>query len=274
MPELPEVETITRMIRDGVDRVPGLVGQTVTKADVFWARTVEKPSAKNFKKWIVGQKILDIRRRGKYIIIELSEKTMLIHLRMSGDLRVGTIDQELGKHVRLAIYLNSGYQLAFNNPRKFGRVWLVDDPEEVLGKLGPEPLNLSLTPEDFYHRLNNRNRQIKPLLIDQSFIAGLGNIYTDEALHRSKIHPLTRSNEISKTHAKNLLNAIREVLKEGIRRNGASIDWVYQGGEFQNHFRVYQRSGKPCPECNSPISRIVVGQRGTHICITCQTPPG
>jgi formamidopyrimidine-DNA glycosylase len=164
--------------------------------------------------------------------------------------------------------------LAFNNPRKFGRVWLLDDPGKVLGDLGPEPLDENFTAECFYQHLSRYKRQIKPLLIDQKFIAGLGNIYTDEALNLAKIHPLMLSNQLSFKQAELLLNSIRGVLKEGIRQNGASIDWVYQGGEFQNHFRVYQREGEPCPECKTPITRIVVGQRGTHLCTNCQVTPG
>jgi formamidopyrimidine-DNA glycosylase len=118
--------------------------------------------------------------------------------------------------------------------------------------------------------MQKRKRQIKPLLLDQSFIAGMGNIYTDEALFLSRIHPLTRADQITSAQAEQLLENIRLVLKEGIIRNGASIDWVYRGGEFQNYFRVYQRTGQPCPVCGSPIERIVVGQRGTHFCPVCQ----
>jgi formamidopyrimidine-DNA glycosylase len=274
MPELPEVETISRILRDGVNDTPSIVGLEVKKANVFWAGTVEEPSARVFQKCIVGQSIQGVGRRGKFIIIELSEDTMLIHLRMSGDLRVGKSDQELGDHIRVALYFGNNYQLAINNPRKFGRIWLLADPEKILGVLGPEPLDRDFTAGDFYQHLIQRNRQIKPLLIDQKFIAGLGNIYTDEALHLAKIHPLTRSNNLSVGQAELLFHSIREVLEEGIRRNGASIDWVYQGGEFQNYFRVYQRQGEPCPNCHTPISRIVVGQRGTHVCRTCQVLPG
>jgi formamidopyrimidine-DNA glycosylase len=274
MPELPEVETISRILRDGVNDVPSLVGLSVKKAIVTWPRTIEEPTARNFQKRISGQSIRGIGRRGKFIVFELSKDTMLIHLRMSGDLRVGRADQELGGHVRMALCFDNDYQLAFNNPRKFGRVWLVNDPETVLGDLGPEPLDEGFPTEVFYQNLQRHSRQIKPLLIDQKFIAGMGNIYTDEALNLAKIHPLIQSNRLSFDQAKVLLDSIREVLKEGIQQNGASIDWVYRGGDFQNHFRVYQRQGEPCPACKTPITRIVVGQRGTHLCPTCQVAPG
>ncbi len=121
-----------------------------------------------------------------------------------------------------------------------------------------------------HHLLGWRRRQLKPLLLDQSFIAGLGNIYTDEALHIARLHPQMLSDEVTHHQAERLWMGIRQVLLEGIRRNGASIDWVYRGGEFQNYFRVYQRTGQPCPECGTPVERIVVGQRGTHFCPVCQ----
>ena len=195
---------------------------------------------------------------------------------MSGDMRVESSCTDSGeprpfeKHDRLALEFNNGQRLVFNDTRKFGRAWLVKDPAEVLGSLGPEPLDELLTPEIFFNMLQNRRRQLKPLLMDQSFIAGLGNIYTDEALHLAKLHPLAVSDQVSREGAARLLTAIRSVLGEGIRRNGASIDWVYRGGDFQNHFSVYGRAGSPCPNCGTPIERLVVGQRGTHICPNCQ----
>ena len=160
--------------------------------------------------------------------------------------------------------------MVFNDTRKFGRVWLVEDAQSVLGGLGPEPLDESLTGSDFYRMLQKQKRQIKPLLLDQSFLAGLGNIYTDEALFQARIHPLTAACAIQKSEANELLAAIRSVLQEGIQRNGASIDWVYRGGDFQNHFQVYQRDGQPCSRCGTEIQRITVGQRGTHFCPRCQ----
>jgi formamidopyrimidine-DNA glycosylase len=161
-------------------------------------------------------------------------------------------------------------KLVFNDTRKFGRIWLVRDPQEVVQGLGPEPLSNDFTADDLYERLHLRHRQLKPLLLDQSFLAGLGNIYTDEALHRARLHPLTLSDSLNREQAQHLWEAIREVLQEGIRRNGSSIDWVYRGGEYQNYFRVYGQAGKPCPVCGTAIERLVVGQRSTHICPNCQ----
>jgi formamidopyrimidine-DNA glycosylase len=273
MPELPEVETIARALETGSPTSPGIVGQTILGAEVYWDRTIEQPDARQFVKRITGQHINNIGRRGKYLVFTLSEDTLLVHLRMSGDLLVGPAGESLADHVRVSILLSEGLQLAFNNPRKFGRMWLLADPQEHLARLGPEPLGSDLTAELFADRLLTRRRQLKPLLLDQGFIAGLGNIYVDEALHLSKLHPLRRANTLQTAQTAALFSAIREVLTEGIRRNGASIDWVYRGGEYQNQFRVYQRTDEPCPECGTPIRRIIVGQRGTHVCPVCQPAP-
>jgi formamidopyrimidine-DNA glycosylase len=273
MPELPEVETIARILTKGTNSSPGIVGKTIRGAAVYWDRTIESPSAKEFQQRIAGQKIEHITRRGKYLIFRLDEDTLLVHLRMSGDLLVGPEGEELAKHVRVVIFLSEGLQLAFNNPRKFGRMWLMEDTEEFFSHLGPEPMSRALTGKRFTGMLQARSRQLKPLLLDQQFIAGLGNIYVDEALHLARLHPLRRANTLDMKEARVLLAAIRSVLKEGIKRNGASIDWVYRGGDFQNYFHVYQQTGGPCPECGTPIRRIIVGQRGTHFCPVCQPAP-
>jgi len=281
MPELPEVETIARTLR------PQLVGRRILEADVRWARTVAMPSVKKFKEQIQGQKIVEVSRRAKFLNIQLTPVqdpqgkayNLLIHLRMSGDLLVKRGKLKPEKHDRLIFYLTpspspkgrgESSSLVFNDTRKFGRVWLTDDMEKVLGRLGPEPLNQSFTSHWLYDSLRSRHRQLKPLLLDQTFLAGLGNIYTDEALHMAKLHPLALSDSVTAKQAERLHQAIQTILQEGIRRNGASIDWVYRGGDFQNHFRVYGRDGEPCPVCGTTIQKITVGQRGTHICPNCQ----
>ena len=268
MPELPEVETIARKLK------PHLVGKTIQEARLRWPRTLAFPSAKKFGELVKGQVIQDVWRRAKYFILNLSDFSLLIHLRMSGDLllKEGKIKPE--KHDRLILSLlsvdGSLSSLVFNDTRKFGRVWLTADPEDVLGKLGPEPLSRRFTVEWLHTALHNKHRLLKPLLLDQTFLAGLGNIYADESLHLAKLHPLAASNSVTIGQAQALHAAICRVLKDGIRRNGASFDWVYRGGEYQNHFRVYDRLGKPCPVCGTGIQRIIVGQRSTHFCPTCQ----
>jgi len=277
MPELPEVETYVRTLRDGGGEYQvSVVGQEVREGVVLWPRTLALPSETEFTQRIIGQVITALERHGKFLDFFLSIDHLLIHLRMSGDLRLETaVDEndlfrEYKLHDRLALVFTDNTRLVFNDTRKFGRVWLTEVPEEVTGGLGPEPLDGSLNGEKFFHLLATREHQLKPLLMDQSFLAGLGNIYTDEALHMAKLHPLMNSRDITPAQAEKLLNSIRAVLNEGIRRNGASIDWVYRGGDFQNHFRVYGRKGETCPECGTKIERLVVGQRGTHICPGCQ----
>jgi formamidopyrimidine-DNA glycosylase len=233
MPELPEVETLVRTLR------PALIGKTILESDLRWKRSLASPSPAKFKKQIIGQEIRDLTRRSKFLNCQLSNANLLIHLRMSGDLLVVLGGYQPAKHDRLILKLTEDTTFVFADPRKFGRVWLVDNPAEIFRDLGPEPLSGEFTPFRLYTALHAQHRQLKPLLLNQTFLAGLGNIYADEALHRAKLHPLTPSDSVSSDQAENLWAAIREVLDEGIRRNGASIDWVYRGGEFQNHFRVY-----------------------------------
>jgi formamidopyrimidine-DNA glycosylase len=264
MPELPEVETIVRTLR------PALIGKKILSTDLRWNRTLVMPSPEEFEKNLRGQEIQDISRRAKFLQVKLFDFHLILHLRMSGDLMVILGGYQPGVHDRLVLQLTGDMALVFSDPRKFGRVWLVSDPTELFQNLGPEPLSDAFSPDWLHHALHAQHRQLKPLLLDQSFLAGLGNIYTDEALHMARLHPLTPSDSVTKDEAEILWMSIREILMEGIRRNGASIDWVYRGGDFQNHFRVYGRDGEACPVCGTKIERIVVGQRGTHFCPTCQ----
>jgi formamidopyrimidine-DNA glycosylase len=223
-----------------------------------------------FRELVAEAPIRDVRRRGKTILIDLISHTLLVHLRMSGDLLALRDEDAMPSHARVIFTLSNGLRLVFNNPRKFGRMWLVADENEVVGELGMEPLGAEFTGEWLFAELQKRKRQIKPLLMDQHFIAGLGNIYTDESLFLAKLHPLTISNEIDAEQASGLQAAIQKTLQDAIQRQGSSIDWMYQGGDFQNYFNVYQQTGMPCPLCGTPIERTVVGQRGTHFCPSCQ----
>jgi len=270
MPELPEVETIAQGLRLGGQGIPSLVGMKIERAHLLWERTLATPAPAEFMKRIAGQVIHAIGRRGKFLLFQLSPDTLLIHLRMSGDLIVEPAAAAVQPHHRLMLDFDNGLRLVFNDARKFGRVWLTADPQEVTAKLGPEPFDLELTAEKLHERLLTRRRLLKPLLLDQTFLAGLGNIYTDEALFLSRLHPNTPSDRLTLPHTEILLANIRQVLLEGIRHHGASIDWVYRGGDFQNYFRVYGRKGLPCPVCGTPVERILVGQRGTHFCAHCQ----
>jgi formamidopyrimidine-DNA glycosylase len=274
MPELPEVETICRYLRSGTVEYPSILGLRIQDAQILWRRSIAAPSPDLFQRQIGSRLIESINRRGKYLIINLDDGFyMLVHLRMSGDLWLESQSTRIANHHRVVFNLDNGMRLAFNDTRKFGRVWVTQNPLEVLSHLGPEPLDTALTREKFFLLLRARARQLKPLLLDQSFIAGLGNIYTDEALFEAGLHPLTISNRLNLEEAGRLLTSIRSTLKEGIRHNGASIDWVYRGGNFQNYFQVYQRNGETCKRCGSVILRMVVGQRGTHYCPKCQPEP-
>ena len=274
MPELPEVETIRRGVISGSDGVPSLVHQRITSVDLFWPKTVASPDPLQFIQGLQQREIVSLSRRGKFLLINSDHGTLIFHVRMSGDLRMQPAGEPTQKHDRLQLNFNSGWKLVFNDTRKFGRAWLTEDPQKVLSGIGSEPLDQDLTPDKFHAMLQVRSRQIKPLLMDQRFLAGLGNIYTDEALFSAGIHPLRHSDTLTQPEAERLLAAIREVLQKGILAKGASIDWVYRGGDFQNHFQVYKRTGSPCPRCGTPIQHIVVGQRSTHFCPVCQPQGG
>ncbi len=273
MPELPEVETICNALRNGGRGGASVIGRRVEDSHLLWEGSLAEPTALEFRERILGQIVREVGRRGKYIMMQFSDDTLLIHLRMSGDLVIEKQTEPVAPHHRMMLDLDGDIRLAFNDTRKFGRIWLVADPQVVVGNLGPEPLNGDFTPQVLHQRLQAHRRQLKPLLLDQSFIAGLGNIYTDEALHLAKLHPLLISNTLDNSQSERLWSSIRQVLEEGIRRQGASIDWIYRGGDFQNYFTVYQRTGDPCLTCGAPIQRILVGQRGTHFCVNCQPPP-
>jgi formamidopyrimidine-DNA glycosylase len=271
MPESPEVETIARNLREGTAGCFALPGMTISGIKLSWNKTLAEPPVEILEQLLPGQVVKNVTRRAKYIVITLSRHTILIHLGMSGDLLTCADDINPGiKHIRFELEFLEGGRLLFNDPRKFGRIWVVEDTQAILGRLGPEPLDESFTAEELYGLLQSKKRMIKSLLLDQSFIAGLGNIYTDESLHQAGIHPLTISKNLNLQTSKKLLESIRQVLKDGIQRNGSSIDWVYRGGEYQNNFKVYGRTGQACNVCGVIIERIVVGQRGTHLCPKCQ----
>jgi formamidopyrimidine-DNA glycosylase len=274
MPELPEVETISQSLRRGTDDIPPLPGMRIARVSLRWPRHIAQPSTSTFRRRIRGRTILDVGRRGKYLVFPLDRDTMLIHLRMSGDLSMSPASAAAGRFDHTVFHFEEPWELRFSDARKFGKISLVPDPQSVLGSLGPEPLDKDFTAVDLASLLDGRRRMLKPLLMDQRFIAGLGNIYVDEGLFRAGLHPTRNTGSLSGQEIRSLWRGIRAALRSGLRHNGASIDWVYRGGEFQNQFRVYQRSGEPCYKCKTPIQRIVVAQRGTHFCPQCQPSLG
>lgn len=271
MPELPEVETVARELREGGrSRGPSVVGKTIARVTVRWPRHIARPSPAEAQARLPGQVVRDVARRGKYVVFQLSRDALLVHLKMSGDLTVAAAGAPPDPHAHTIFHFADGWELRFSDTRKFGKVFVAAQAEDVTGALGPEPLDPAFTARRFAVRLAGRKRQLKPLLLDQTFLAGVGNIYADEALHLAGLHPLRRSDTLTPDEARRLWAAIRRALRAGLRHNGASIDWAYRGGGFQNYFRVYGREGEPCPRCGGPIRRIVVGQRGTHFCPRCQ----
>lgn len=277
MPELPEVETVRRLIR------PRLVGRTIESARVAWTRTLGGASPASFARAVGGARVADVRRRGKFVVCDLERGgrgagALLVHLRMTGRLHVEAPTAEAGPYVRVRLGLDDGRELRFVDVRKFGRFLFRKEPEDVLGGLGPEPLEEGFTPDVLRAGLLRRRRLLKPLLLDQTFVAGLGNIYVDEALHRARLHPTIASDRVSRRASAALHAAVRTVLAEAIEREGSSFDAFYRTpegrpGSYQHQFRVYGRDGLPCLACGREIRRIVVAQRGTHLCPRCQPRP-
>ncbi len=269
MPELPEVETIRNDLR------PLLVGRVITGVRVGWEGCVDRPSVEEFSRQILGKRIEDVGLRGKFLVLKLSGRRMLlVHLRMTGRLLLVDSTLPWQPHTRLSFRLDNGEELRFVIVRKFGRLYLVDDPQEVLGDLGPEPLEENFEVEDFCALFDGRRGMIKPLLLNQRFIAGLGNIYVDEALFKAGLHPQRTADTLSTDELSRLYSAVREVLRQGIEDKGTSrSDYVRPDGSegtHQQRLSVSGRDNEPCPRCGATIERLVVGGRGTYICPRCQ----
>jgi formamidopyrimidine-DNA glycosylase len=303
MPELPEVEYTARQLRRTV------VGATIQEALVFWERTIGHPHPRAFCAEIAGRRIENVRRRGKFLLLDVSGHLFLsIHRRMTGnflllppDWKIDTSLRESDplawstrgpafvsctneetphshklRYCRVCFVLSDGRYLLFTDLRKFGRIelWSRDQEEEALKGLGPEPLDETFTLEGFAATLKRRKTAIKQLLLDQTVVAGVGNIYADEALFYARIHPLRRADSLNDAEIASLHKGIIEVLTLGIEHGGTSFsnyrDLWGEAGENFDHVRVYQQDGKPCPRCNNLIERIVIAQRSTHFCPMCQ----
>lgn len=271
MPELPEVETIAADLR------PQLVGARFVAGHILWPATLAEPTPDLLNARLAGRQVLDVGRRGKYLLIHLDPAAALIfHLRMTGRLDVVPDGAAIlaGPHLRAWFALADGRRLAFTDTRKFGRIWLVEDAGRVVGELGPEPLDRLFTPEVLQQRLAGRRTAIKALLLDQTVIAGVGNIYADEALFVAGIHPLRPAASLSAAEIGRLCEAIRLVLRESVEARGTLLrDYrtpYGQDGAYQNRLRVYRQAGQPCPRCGTRIERIRVTQRSTHFCPRCQ----
>lgn len=276
MPELPEVETIARHLR------PALTGRAVAQVAVAWARTIDRPDATSFRSQIVGDRFVSVERRGKYLLLGLtSGRVLLVHLRMSGrfDIRPAGQAPLDEPHTRARFHLDDGVWVDFIDPRKFGRFYLVDDADDVLNGLGIEPLSPDFTAAWLRDHLSEHRGEIKRLLLDQSFIAGLGNIYVSESLWHARIHPARSAASLTSPESIRLHTAIVQVLRSAVADGGTSLDdrqYVYPNrdlGGHQTHLMVYDRSGNACPRCGYVVERTVQGQRSTYFCPVCQTMP-
>jgi formamidopyrimidine-DNA glycosylase len=270
MPELPEVETVADSLRGY------LVGRTIIGATVTWHRTIAQPAVDEFLQQVAGRRIRSVTRRGKYVVIELERGYLLIHLKMSGQLRILPDAEPLSSHVRVVLNLDSGQQLRFRDTRKFGRIYLVDNPQDVTAGLGPEPLEKDFTLDEFRRLLARRTGRLKPLLLNQHFLAGLGNIYADEALFAAKLHPLRKADSLTADEQARLYEAIRSVLGSAVAGRGTTLsdggyaDASGQSGSYQTRLAVYGRTGQPCLRCGTPVERMVLGGRSAHYCPNCQ----
>ena len=267
MPELPEVETVTNSIKKH------LINQRFDDLNVSWPKVLHNFTISDFKSRIKNQEIINIYRRAKYIIFEFSSCIMAVHLRMTGKLYVVSDVDRKKKHISIFLKFSDKY-LIFEDTRKFGRFYLYKNMDDLNSKLGIEPLTESFSFDWMYKNMSNRNRQMKSLLLDQSFIAGLGNIYTDEALWYSEIHPLSKSNSIPKHKIKKLVSAIKKVLSKSIESGGTTIrDYTYDYsyvGNYALNLKVYGRNNHQCNRCKTHIVKYKIAQRGTYICPECQ----
>jgi len=269
MPELPEVETVKNEL------APHILGRTFTDITILWDGIVKIPSVEEFRSRLVEQKITDLSRHGKYLALALnSDDLLVIHMKMSGSLLLSRDSREPPKYTRAIFHLDGGISMFFRDPRKFGRVWLVRDWRMAAQKLGPEPLEPEFTPQVLAQQLKNRKAPVKALLCDQSVIAGIGNMYADEALFTAKINPLRSGSSLTPEELERLHQAIQQMLRTAIHNKGASIVNYYRpGGEpgtAHFEFKVAHGRGKNCPHCGRPIQRIAVRSRGTYFCPKCQ----
>lgn len=269
MPELPEVETTRRGIE------PHLVGRRVAGLAVREPR-LRWPVDPRIGGIVAGQRISGVDRRAKYLLIRMQSGTLMLHLGMSGSLRIVPGDAPLRTHDHLELALEDGHRLRFNDPRRFGSLHWIDEgaPHPLLAHLGPEPLDPGFTGPWLKETLGGRRAAIKIALMDARVVVGVGNIYASEALYRAGIHPLRPAGRISSPRLSRLADSIRTVLGEAIEAGGTTLRDFYGGdgqpGYFQFHLRVYGRGGEPCPGCGRPIVRRTIGQRSTYYCPRCQ----
>lgn len=274
MPELPEVETVKKGLLHLVQH------KRIAEVIVRWPKIVEVPTAEEFCQNLIGEQIETIHRRGKFLLFKLTHFDLISHLRMEGKYEYFPEEDlaQVDKHTHVIFKFTDGSQLHYNDVRKFGRMILVKKDQGLLykgiQKLGPEPTSDEFDLTNFASKLQKSTSFIKPLLLNQKVVAGLGNIYTDEALWFAKIHPQQPASTLTHGQIENLRVAIIEVLDRAVKAGGTTIrsykNALGEAGAFQMDLMVYGKTDEPCPRCGTPITKIQVGQRGTHFCPYCQ----
>lgn len=272
MPELPEVETV----RKGLEKL--VKNKKIKNVQVLWPRIIEQPEVPIFEATLIGETIESIGRRGKFLIFHLSHYEMISHLRMEGKYQYFEKEEPIDKHTHVIFSFEDGSQLRYHDVRKFGRMTIVEKGAshtyKGILKLGPEPLPDLFLLKDFTLGLQKSHKAIKPLLLDQKLVTGLGNIYVDEALWEAKIHPEQPADSLRPKEIKLLRQAIIDVLSRAVEAGGTTIrsylNALGESGSFQVALHVYGQTGEACVRCQTPIVKTKVAQRGTHYCPTCQ----
>lgn len=273
MPELPEVETIKKTLKRFV------VGKEINNITIHWPNIIKHPDdSVHFSQLLTGQTILDIKRKGKFLIFELEDYVLVSHLRMEGKYSVEDQKEPIKKHTHVIFSFTNGEELRYNDVRKFGTMHVFPKGEELtvqpLVKLGPDPFDDDFTLDYFYKKLKKTDRVIKVALLDQTIVAGLGNIYVDETLFKAGVHPLKKSSALTKKEAEAIKDQAIQTLAEAIKQGGTTIRSYVNGqgemGMFQQELFVYGQENQPCKNCGEPIEKMKISGRGTHICNHCQ----
>lgn len=273
MPELPEVETIRRTLEKLIKN------ETIESVEVHWPKIIKRPDDVHlFQTFVQNETVHSIGRKGKFLLFELDDYTLVSHLRMEGKYRVTDTEVPIDKHTHIIFHLKSGKDLRYNDVRKFGTMHLFNKGEALLypplNKLAPDPFEANYNYDDFKKRIQATERMIKAALLDQTLVAGLGNIYVDEVLFLSKIHPKRRGKTLTDDEIKLIFKYTKEVLETAVKAGGTTIrSYVDSQGEmgmFQQSLYAYGQTGKKCKHCTSPIEKIKVAGRGTHFCPQCQ----
>lgn len=273
MPELPEVETIKNTLKQLI------LNKKIENIIVHWPKIIKLPDdIDQFKHMLIGQAFRDIKRKGKFLIFTLDDYVLVSHLRMEGKYRVKLNTDPIDKHTHIIFALDSREELRYNDVRKFGTMHVFPKGKELsekpLNQLGPDPFEKKFTDQYMFDKLQRTNRSIKTVLLDQTIVSGLGNIYVDETLYRAGIHPLKNASHLTRKEVQSINKYAKLVLQDAVKKGGTSIrSYVNSQGEmgmFQQKLLVYGQENKPCRNCGNIIEKIKVGGRGTHLCLTCQ----